>query len=78
MAVTTLTCSLILLTIIFIIFSLGTALYFLVKNQNNDKKMVNALSVRIILSLVLFFALFFGFSQGLISPHGLQPIDKHK
>ena len=54
-----------------IILSLGTGLFHLVKDQGNSKRMVNALTVRVILSLTLFVLLFIAWKQGLIQPHGI-------
>jgi NADH:ubiquinone oxidoreductase subunit 6 (subunit J) len=54
-----------------IISSLGFGLYYLVKDQSNTKRTVHALTIRIALSLFLFFALWFAYFMGWISPHGL-------
>ncbi|HQW57647.1 MAG TPA: twin transmembrane helix small protein [Gammaproteobacteria bacterium] len=54
-----------------ILASLGAGLYYLVKDQGKTKRIVRALSVRIILSLVLFAALLIAFAMGWIAPHGL-------
>jgi hypothetical protein len=58
--------------IILILASLGSGLYYLVKDQGKTKRTVRALSVRIILSLLLFVALFIAFAMGWIAPHGLS------
>jgi len=47
-------------------------LYYLVKDQGKSMKTAKALSVRIILSLLLFIALVLAFAFGLISPHPLM------
>ncbi len=54
-----------------ILASLGAGLYYLVKDQGKTKRTARALSVRIILSLVLFVALLIAFAMGWIAPHGL-------
>ena len=54
-----------------IIFSLGTALFHLVKNPQQSNKTVKALSLRIGLSLLLFLFLFIAIATGLIEPHGI-------
>lgn len=54
-----------------IIFSLGTGLFHLVKDKGDSKRMVNALTVRIALSVALFVLLFIAWRQGLIQPHGI-------
>jgi hypothetical protein len=55
-----------------IIASLGKGLFHLVDDQGNSKKMVNALTVRIALSIALFILLFIAWHQGLIQPHGIH------
>jgi len=55
-----------------IIASLGTGLFHLVGDKGNSKKMVNALTVRIALSVALFILLFIAWQQGLIEPHGIH------
>lgn len=55
-----------------IIFSLGSALYHLVKRtEENSTKTVKALTVRITLSVLLFIFLFIAVVTGLIEPHGI-------
>ena len=55
-----------------IVASLGTGLFHLVGDKGNSKKMVKALTVRIVLSVTLFILLFVAWQQGLITPHGIQ------
>ncbi len=54
-----------------ILFSLGSALYYLIKDKGQSDRTVKALTVRITLSIVLFLILMLGFYFGLISPQGL-------
>jgi hypothetical protein len=54
-----------------IILSLGTGLFHLVKDKGESKRMVNALTVRVALSVALFILLFIAWKQGLIQPHGI-------
>ncbi len=54
-----------------ILFSLGSALYYLIKDKGQTERTVRALTVRITFSIVLFLILMLGFYFGLISPHGL-------
>lgn len=61
----------IILLLGFILFSLGSALYFLVHDRDNSDRIVKALTWRIGLSLLLFAILFFAFAMGWISPHSL-------
>ncbi len=65
----------ILLMLLAIVVSLGSALYHLTRGSGPDssRKMVRALSVRVGLSLALFFLLMLAWHAGLIEPHGLQP-----
>ena len=54
-----------------IVLSLFSGLFFLVSDKGGSKKMVNALSVRVGLSVALFLLLLLAWSQGLITPHGM-------
>ena len=54
-----------------ILYSLGSALYYLVKDKGQSERTVKALTVRITFSIVLFLLLMLGFYFGLISPQGL-------
>ena len=71
MGTSTLATALIFVMIFFILASLGAGLYYLVKDQGKTRRTVRALSVRIILSFVLFAALLIAFALGWIEPHGL-------
>ncbi|MFI4869482.1 MAG: twin transmembrane helix small protein [Steroidobacterales bacterium] len=55
-----------------IIASLGIALYHLSTGRGDSKKMLRALTMRILLSIVLFALLMIAWRAGLITPHGLQ------
>lgn len=60
----------IVLLLLLILYSLGSALYYLVKEKpGNSTDVVKALTWRIGLSLFLFFLLFFAFWMGWITPH---------
>ena len=60
----------IILLLLLILYSLGSALYYLVKERRgNATDVVKALSWRIGLSLLLFCLLFFAFWMGWITPH---------
>ena len=54
---------------VFIFFSLGSALYFLVQGRGNATRIVQALTWRIGLSLFLFALLLIAFALGWITPH---------
>jgi putative copper export protein len=61
--------AIVILLLFLILFALGSALYFLVHDQNNSDRIVKALSWRIGLSLILFIILIIAFAMGWISPH---------
>lgn len=52
-----------------ILGSLGSALVYLIKDGGKTKRTVNALTVRISLSLVLFLFLMFGYYMGWFVPN---------
>jgi len=54
------------LFLLFIIASLGSALYYLVKDKGNSTRALKALTIRIGLSVVLFAMLMLGFYFGII------------
>jgi hypothetical protein len=58
------------MTLAAIVASLCTGLFHLVKDSGQSKRMVNALTVRIALSVLLFILLFVAWKGGLIEPHG--------
>ena len=53
------------------LISLGVALYYLVKDKGTTKRTVNALTVRITISVSIILLLIIGYYSGLIQPHGL-------
>ena len=64
---------LIVMTLAAIIASLGTGLFHLVKEEDREsRRMVNALTVRIVLSVLLFVLLFIAWKGGLIEPRGVD------
>lgn len=62
---------LILICLVGIVFSLGSALYQMMRDKGDSKKMVKALTIRVALSVGLFILLLIAWSQGLIQPHGI-------
>jgi hypothetical protein len=60
---------LIVAVLVAIVASLGSGLFHLVKDERDSKKTVDALTVRIALSVALFILLFIAWRQGLITPH---------
>ena len=57
----------VILFLAFIVASLGSALYFMVKDRGSGERTVKALTVRITLSVVLFAMLMLGFYFGFIT-----------
>ncbi len=64
---------LIVLALFAIIVSLGSGMYFLVKDKGHSDRVAKALTIRIILSVSLFGLLMLGIFTGHIKPHGLMP-----
>ncbi|MFI3187576.1 MAG: twin transmembrane helix small protein [Methylococcaceae bacterium] len=65
--------SIVIIAFMLIIISLGSALFHLVnpKTEQQSKKTVKALTVRITLSILLFIFVFIAVATGLFKPHGL-------
>ena len=61
----------IILFMLVILASLGSALFYLVRNRGDSKQMAKALTLRIGLSLSLFILLLVAFAFGWITPHAL-------
>ena len=66
----------VVIVLVVIVTSLGSALFYLVKDQNRTARTVKALTARIALSIGLFIFLLIAFATGLITPHGLSPTPK--
>lgn len=62
----------IVLLLIAIFVSLGSGIFFLVRDQGKTKRTVKSLTIRIILSAMLFLMLFIGYLAGIIKPHGIN------
>lgn len=62
----------VLLIIILILASLGSALYYLVKDDGKSDRVVKALTIRIGLSMVLFLSLMAAYYFGWIPETGLR------
>lgn len=63
----------VILVLIFIVASLFQGMYYLNKDdgKNDRTRVVRALTVRIVLSFVLFSLLMLGYFTGMLQPHGL-------
>jgi apolipoprotein N-acyltransferase len=57
----------VVLFVIFIVASLGSALYYLIKDRGQGDRVAKALTLRVALSVVLFALLMLGFYFGLIT-----------
>lgn len=55
-----------------ILVSLGSALFHLMTDKGDSKKMVRALTLRVALSVGLFLMLMGAWAAGLITPHGIS------
>ena len=55
-----------------IVASLGSALYFMMKDRGNSSRMVRSLMLRIGLSLVLFMGILVAYHFGLIEATGIK------
>jgi hypothetical protein len=62
----------IILVLIAIVASLGSALLQLSRGKGDSQKMLRALTWRIGLSVALFLLLLLAWRMGFIRPHGLQ------
>lgn len=63
--------AIIIIVMLVILFSLGSSLFFLVRDEGKTTRTVKALTWRIGLSLILFLLLFLAFSMGWIKPHSV-------
>lgn len=61
-----------LLFVVLILVSLGSALYYLLKDQGKSDRVVKALTVRIGLSMALFLSLMAAYYFGWIPETGLR------
>ncbi len=61
-----------LLFIIFILASLASALYYLIKDKGQSDRVVKMLTLRVALSLALFILLMGGYYFGFITQNGLR------
>jgi len=57
--------------LLFVLFSLGSALFYMIRDKGKSDKMLKALTWRIGLSVFIFILLLIGKATGLITPHGL-------
>ena len=62
----------ILVFIVFILGSLFSALYYMIKDKGQSTRVVRALSWRVGLSITLFLILMLGYHFGFITPQGMM------
>ena len=63
----------VLLVLLFILVSLFQGVYYLAKDDGGDStRVVKALTVRLVLSLLLFLILMSGHYLGFLQPHGIS------
>ena len=62
---------LIIAFLIVIVWNLGAGLYYLMVDRGQTKRTVNALTKRIVLSVVLILLVVLGIYSGWIKPHGV-------
>ncbi|MHB8424164.1 MAG: twin transmembrane helix small protein [Gammaproteobacteria bacterium] len=63
----------IILILLLIVASLFSGMFYMLHDRGQSTRAVKALSVRIALSLLLFFLLLLGYWTGILHPHGLLP-----
>lgn len=56
-----------------VLVSMGVALFYLVRSRGSSRGLVNALTVRVGLSVLAFLLLMLAWYMGLIEPHGITP-----
>ncbi len=61
--------SIVIIVMLLILYSLGSALYYLLNDRGNSTRVLKALTWRIALSMVLFIFLFIAFHFGWLQPH---------
>lgn len=62
----------VVLFLVLIILSLGSGLYYLIKDKGQSERTVKALTIRVALSITLFILLMAGFYFGLIPGKGVS------
>ena len=60
------------IVLLMIVFSLGSALYYMMKDRGNSSRMVHSLMLRIGLSVALFLGILLAHYFGLIETTGIR------
>ena len=63
--------ALVLFMLLLILASLGSGLVFMIRDRGQGRRTARALTVRVVLSAVLFLLLMLAYATGLLAPHGL-------
>lgn len=58
--------------LLLILYNLGAGMYYMLTDKGTSKRTVNALTRRIVLSLVLMALVAVGIATGIIQPHGVH------
>jgi TRAP-type C4-dicarboxylate transport system permease large subunit len=66
----------IVLLLMTVIYCLGSAVFFMLRDKGGSRSMAKALTWRISLSLLLFLLLLIGFFLGWISPHPIYVVPR--
>lgn len=61
-----------------IVISLFSGMYYMLHDKGNSTRMLKALTVRIVISLILFAILMIGYWAGWIHPHSLGLAPPHR
>lgn len=61
----------VIIFLVLIVASLGSGLYYLIKDKGQSERTVKALTVRVALSITLFLLLMLGFYFGIIPGKGV-------
>ncbi|KAA3639715.1 MAG: twin transmembrane helix small protein [Proteobacteria bacterium] len=64
----------IVIVFLFILYSMGSALFYLSRDKGQSSNTVRFLTVRVVLSVVLFMFIILAMKMGWIVPHGLQVV----
>ncbi|MGJ8664284.1 MAG: twin transmembrane helix small protein [Marinicella sp.] len=59
----------IIVMLLFIVFSLGSAMFYLVKGKGQSKNTVRFLTVRVVLSVLLFLFIILAAKMGWVEPN---------
>ncbi len=62
----------IVIAFLFILYSMGSALFYLSRDKGQSNNTVRFLTVRVALSVALFLFIILAMKMGWIVPHGLQ------